>query len=182
MEMPSEVYATLSAVVAKFPHTGTDDERRAAMEKAVQTIRARHGLQWVWKTEHQSLIAPSKDGLGFVPNELPAHGRFTPMYIWDTISGSSRQPNPPPLVSEALRSAYVLAPEPKDWLEGTTKPTPPPATVDLGPVLEKLAALETQLAALKLAVEDVRARPFPAYVGPTVLGQTLLLRPEAPKK
>lgn len=179
MEMPSEVYATLSAVVTKFPHTGSDEERRAAMEKVVQTIRARHGLQYVWKTEHQTLIAPSKDGMGFVPNELPAHGRLTPMYIWDTISGTSRKPNAPPLISEELRSAYVLAPEPKDWLGGATPvPTPPPpATVDLSPVLEELTAIKARLAVLERKVEAVGARTFPEYTT-RFLGQTLTLTPK----
>lgn len=179
MELPPEVYATLTAVVAKFPHTGTDEDRRVAMEKVIQTLRARHGLQYVWKTEHQSLIAPSKDGMGFVPNELPVHGRLTPMYIWDTISGGTRQVNAPPLVSEALRSAYVLAPEPKDWLasDPPPPPPPPPAPADLSAVLEKLARLEAQIAAVKLLVDEVRARPFPDYTT-TLLGRTVTLSPK----
>lgn len=162
MQMPDEVYATLAACVEKFPHTGDDEGRREAMEKAVATIRARHGLRWCWKTEHASLIAPSKDGLGYVADGDVVHGRSTTMFIWDTINGGSRRLNAAPLLSEAARKAYVLAVAPKDWLAGdpTLPPVPPPdnTTSDLlqqiKEVLKKLEAIEkrTSDAALDAAV------------------------------
>lgn len=124
MEMPADVYATFVAVVEKFPHDGNDDQRRAAMEKAVATLRARHGDRWVWKTEHANLSSPSKDGLGYVPEGPIVHGQHTVMFIFDMINGTTRKPSPRGR-SEAARLAYVLAVPPKDWLTGTT---PPPQT------------------------------------------------------
>lgn len=126
MRMPDDVYATLAAVVQQFPHTGDDEARRAAMEKAVATIRSKHGLRWVWKTEHQNLMGPSKDGLGFVPDGVVMHGQQMIMFIWDTINGTTRQPHPPPLVSEEARKAFVLAVEPRDWLAADGAPSEPP--------------------------------------------------------
>jgi hypothetical protein len=180
MTMPADVYATAQAVVEKYPHTGTDEERRVAMEKVVATIRARHGLRWVWKTEHQSLIAPSKDGLGYVPEGEVVHGRLTKMFIWDTISGGTRKLNPAPMNSEAARPAYVLAVEPKDWLAGAV---PPPPTVEnlqaqVRELTEKVAAIPVlqgkvdeltsernellrALDAAKKELADLKAKPAP---------------------
>lgn len=196
MRMPDEVYRTLQAVVQKYPHTGTDDERRAAMEKVVQTIRARHGLRYVWKTEHASLIAPSKDGLGYVADGEVTHGKLTVMFIWDTISGTTREPYGPPLISEAARPAYVLAVEPKDWLAGTPAqppnplptppPPPPPANLAemLQRVLDQMAMLETRINALDSAnrviqadVLELKNRKAPDYTG-AVLGFGVTLRPK----
>jgi hypothetical protein len=146
--MPDDVYATFAAVVQRIPHDGDDDQRRAAMEKAVQTLRARHGLRWVWKTEHANLQAPSKDGLGYVPAGDIEQGRRTCMYIFDTIDGASRKANRAPLVSEAIREAYVLTPAPRDWLAGDTPPPPTPTPQpdsDLAARVAKLEAMVTDL-------------------------------------
>ena len=153
MEVPAHVYATMAAVVNRFPHDGDDDARRAAMEKMVATLRARHGLRWVWKTEHASLIAPSKDGLGYVPDGVVTHGQLMPMFIWDTINGSSRQLNAAPLVSEELRPAYVLVVEPKDWLAGAGEPSQPPATPPTQP-----PAFDTEARFLALEADVRKAR------------------------
>lgn len=177
MEIPANVYATLAACVDKFPHAGSDDDRRAAMEKAVATLRARHGLRWVWKTEHQSLIAPSKDGLGYVPEGEIEHGRLTTMFIWDTINGGSRKLNAAPLVSEEARPAYVLAVTPKDWLASepappvVTPPAQPPAEPGyLPPYIAALDALTAALGALVAKVDGLErtvaaleAKPAQAY-------------------
>jgi hypothetical protein len=157
MQIPDDVYATLAAVVEKFPHTGDDEARRAAMEKAVATLRARHGLRWVWKTEHASLIAPSKDGLGYVPDGEVVHGRLTTMLIWDTINGGTRRLNAAPLVSEAPRKAYVLAVPPKDWLAGdlpTPTPTPPAPPSGTAEILKRIGEVERDLKALQDKVSD----------------------------
>jgi len=156
MTMPADVYATAQAVVDKFPHTGTDDERREAMRKVVQTLRARHGLRWVWKTEHQSLIAPSKDGLGYVADGVIEHGKLTTMYIWDTINGGSRKLNAAPMVSEGARPAYVLAVEPKDWLADSV---PLPPTIEsLQARIRELELLITALPGLQSQVSDLTAQ------------------------
>lgn len=190
MEVPAHVYATMAAVVDMFPHTGTDDDRRAAMEKLVATLRAKHGMRWVWKTEHATLIAPSKDGLGYVPDDVVQHGHLTDMFIWDTINGGSRKLNPAPLVSEELRKAYVLAVEPKDWLAGgdpVPVPTPgtpaePPAQPPADSVVpeaiaEALKALASKVSALQETVHGLAARPFPEYEG-RILGFAATLTPK----
>lgn len=155
MTMPADVYATAQAVVERYPHTGTDDERREAMKKLVQTLRARHGLRWVWKTEHQSLIAPSKDGLGYIADGVIKHGELQTMYIWDTISGGTRKLNAAPLVSEGARPAYTLAVEPKDWLADSV---PPPPTVEsLQARIRELELLITALPGLQASVSNLTA-------------------------
>jgi hypothetical protein len=127
MEMPIEVYETYSACVDKFPHAGSDDDRRAAHRKAVETVKARHGSRWATKTEHNTgWVAASTDALVYIPNGPVVHGQKTQMFIWDMINGETRE-----VVgihtSEPLRSAYALVPEAKDWLaeEGQETPTPP---------------------------------------------------------
>ena len=149
MMLRAEVHATFVAVVQKFPHTGGDDDRRAAMEKAVATIRARHGLRYVWKTEHSNLSSPSKDGMGYVPDGsgVVKHGERMPMYIWDMINGSTREPQPAH-ESEELREAFVLAPEPKDWLATTPTPDVPVPPLDVEQMRAELRAVQTQIAAL----------------------------------
>ena len=155
--MPDDVYATLSAVVEKYPHTGTDDERREAMKKVVATIRARHGLAWTWKTEHQSLIAPSKDGLGYVADGSPAvHGQFTQMFIFDTINGGTRRPNAPPMMSEEPRPAHVVLVTPQDWL-ADAQPTPPP---------EPRTPWTWSTPAVRSRIDSVRTRPSRVWTAP----------------
>lgn len=189
MMLPANVYATLVAVVQQYPHTGDDDDRRAAMRKVVETLRARHGLKWVCKSEHPNgWESASKDALGYVPG-VPVHGARMAMYIWDTINGSSRQPNPAGL-SEELRPAYALAPDPIDWLQPLPRPVPvpPPSPVptptpqppaDLTPVLvaigqingrldgvdARLDRLESALLVLAAKVDAVAAEEPPRYEG-----------------
>lgn len=164
MEMPADVYTTYTAVVVKFPHTGDDEDRRAAQEKAVATIRARHGERWVWKTEHSNLSAPSKDGLGYVPEKsgTPVHGQKMSLYIFDMINGTTRQPNPRGK-SEPLRAAFVLLPAAKDWLAGTEPPPPEPPKPpsDLGArvaaIERRLEAVDAHLAAIQTVVTHADA-------------------------
>lgn len=128
MMMPQDVYDTYSACVAKFPHTGDDDARREANKKAVATVRARHGANWVCKSEHNlGWPSASKDAVGYVTVGTPTHGSKQTMYIWDMISGTTRQPNPR-AEADAPREAYVLVPDAFDWLEGTAPVDPPPPT------------------------------------------------------
>lgn len=129
MQMHADVYATYLAVAAKFPHTGTEDERREATKKAVQTLRARHGDRWVCKTEHPTgWAAASKDAVAYVPTDPVVHGAMVGMFIWDMVNGTTRQPNPRG-ESEPLRSAFALVPEAFDWL-ADSRPVPGP---DPGP-------------------------------------------------
>src|SRR5690606_2774880 len=95
MRMPDDVHATIVAVVKKFPHVGDDAARRIAMRKVVETVRARHGERWVWKSEHPTGYShASKDAIAYVPAGVIEHGQEMPMFIWDMINGTSLQPNP----------------------------------------------------------------------------------------
>lgn len=147
MKLPADVHSTFTACVQKFPHDGDDDQRREAMKKAVQTIRSRHGLRYVWKSEHSNLSSPSKDGMGFVPLEEGAihEGERRRMFIWDMINGTTRQPNEAG-ESEPIREAYVLTPEPKDWLAGTN---PPPDVPPQPPSPDVIASLRAEIAELR---------------------------------
>lgn len=169
MTMPADVYATLSAAVEKFPHTGDDEQRRVAMEKAVATVRAKHGPRWVWKTEHANLQAPSKDGLGYVLEGPIVHGQPAVMFIFDTINGVTRKVHAAPLISEPARAAYVLAVTPKDWLSPTPPaPTPPQSNLTealLRELIEGLALLEADLTAARAELAELKARPVPCLSG-----------------
>lgn len=126
MEMPADVYTTYTACVARFPHTGSDDDRRVAHRKAVATVRARHGGRWVCKSEHNlGWGSDSKDAVGRVADGVtPVHGQKCRMFIWDMIVGDTRQPKPRG-ESEEARDAYALIPEAFDWLTGATDPVDP---------------------------------------------------------
>jgi hypothetical protein len=98
------------------------------MERTIQTLRARHGARWVWKTEHSNLAAPSKDALGYVPESATPegereiqHGKRLKMFLWDTIAGGSRELNPRAAAHE-FREAYVLTPTAVDHIGGTLEP------------------------------------------------------------
>ena len=194
MDLPRPIYDTWKAVADKFKalHQGTDDERRLATRRGVQTIRARHrggagvldGSRYCAKTEHSNLEAQSKDALAFVPDGPVEHGRLATMFMFDMINGSSRETNPFPVgahnheESPPNPDAFILlGPWPEgdafDWLAGTpvrdtagdTRPPVTPA-VDLTPVLERLARLEAELASLKGKALDKTA--LDAALGPAI--------------
>jgi hypothetical protein len=113
------------------------------MKKAVQTVRARHGERYVWKTEHADLSSPSKDGMGYVPDGPIVNGQRTRMVIWDMIDGTTRKPRPAG-ESEPIREAYALTPDPKDWLAGDPPPPPPPPD-EIGKLRNELHAAVADL-------------------------------------
>lgn len=161
MKLPADVHATFTACVQKFPHDGDDDARREAMAKAVETIRARHGLRYVWKSEHSNLSSPSKDGMGFVPLEEGTiiEGQRKRMFIWDMINGTTRQPNDAG-ESEPIREAYVLTPEPKDWLAGSQPPPdnpPPPDADEIEKLWAEVGELRTLVRHIDQALVDTDA-------------------------
>lgn len=145
MMMPADVHATFSAVVEKFPHVGDDDARRAAMRKAVETIRARHGERWATKTEHATgWESAAKDAIVFVPEGPMVEGAKTKLFIWDMIDGATRKPKAAH-ESEALREAFLLVPEAHDWLAGEEPPPPPPPTDDSEALKQRITELELQI-------------------------------------
>jgi hypothetical protein len=132
MTLPDQVHQIVAAVARKFIdlHRGTDDDRREATKRAVQTIRARlvgqgvlDGARWVHKTQHSNLAAPSKDAIAFVPDGPVEHGRKAGMFMFDTINGTTREANPPG--PGEFGEQFILVVEAKDWLaDGTTPATP----------------------------------------------------------
>lgn len=142
MEIPREIYDTWKAVADKFKflHQGTDDERREATKRGVQTIRARfrgrggvlEGTKWVAKSEHNTgWSAQSKDALAYVEEGPSITGRLARMEMFDMINGSSRETNPFPVHSHNHTEtppnddAFILVPDDFDWIEAGG-PTPPP--------------------------------------------------------
>lgn len=145
MQTPREIYDCWKAVADKFKflHQGTDDERREATKRGVQTIRARfrgaggqlEGTLWVCKSQHNTgWSAQSKDALAFVEDGGPViTGRNARMSMFDMINGSSRETNPYPVTAhnheEGNSTAYCLVPNDYDWLaDGGTTPQPPDST------------------------------------------------------
>ena len=125
MTLPDQVHQIVAAVARKFIdlHRGTDDDRREATKRGVQTIRAKlvgqgvlDGARWVHKTQHSNLAAPSKDAIAFVPEGPIEHGRKAGMFMFDTINGTTREANPPG--PGEFGEQFILVVEPKDWLEG----------------------------------------------------------------
>jgi hypothetical protein len=142
MQIPREIYDCWKAVADKFKflHQGTDDERREATKRGVQTIRARFrgqsgvldGTKWIAKSQHNTgWSAQSKDALAFVEDGPAVTGRYARMSMFDMINGSSRETNPYPVTAHNHEetppndSAYCLVPEDYDWLEDGTVPQPP---------------------------------------------------------
>jgi len=179
MEMPREIYETWKAVADRFRtlHDGSDDDRREATARGVATIRARHrgtgpldGRRWVWKTEHSNLSSPSKDTIAFVPDGPITEGRLAPMFMFDMISGSTRETNPHPIVAhnqeDGNEEAYILVVEPHDWLADTDMPdepdtpdepeTPSPTPApDVAALKRDIAELRGRFDALAQVVSDV---------------------------
>jgi hypothetical protein len=158
MMLPADVHATYAAVVAKFPHTGDDDRRREMHRRAVATVRARHGVRWMTKSEHNTgWDAQSTDALAYVPGPVPmTDGTRVPMYVWDMINGDTRAVTVRPGdESEPLKERYALLPVTHDWLQGEGDPTdpqnPPPdgedptETENLLVLLERLSDMEQAL-------------------------------------
>lgn len=140
MQLPKPVWDVYAQVANKFAdmhRSQNDDDRREAHKRGVQTIRARveGGDRFVCKTEHNTgWAAASKDALAYVsPDFGPVeHMRMSKMHMFDMINGGSRTVNGYPLSSHNFEEtppneeAYILIPEPFDWLADTNpQPTEP---------------------------------------------------------
>jgi hypothetical protein len=130
MILPNEVHQIVAAVARKFIdlHRGTDDDRREGTKRAVQTIRAKlagqgvlDGTRWVHKTQHSNLAAPSKDAIAFVPEGPITHGGKAGMFMFDTINGATREPNPPG--PGEFGEQFILIVDPHNWLSDTDTDT-----------------------------------------------------------
>lgn len=164
MQTPQAIWDCWKAVADKFKslHQGTDDDRREATKRGVQTIRARFigqsgdldGHRWTCKSEHNTgWSAQSKDALAFVEDEPVETGRLARMYMFDMINGSTRDTNPYPVTAHNHEEtppnddAYILVPDSYDWLAEEASPSPsPPSNVTLDDVMATLHQMQQQQA------------------------------------
>lgn len=173
MQIPKPIYDTWKAVADKFKvlHQGTDDQRREATKRGVQTIRARfagkpgelNGERWAAKTQHSNgWAAQSKDTIAYVPSGPVTTGRLATMDMFDMINGGTRETNPYPLSSGNHEetppndAAYILVPEPYDWLADEQ-----PGNGDGGgdtPTDSDLQEMQRQIAAMQAEIRDMRRR------------------------
>lgn len=128
--LPNDVHAIVVALHAanlRLANSSNDDDRRALQRKICETVRARKGPRWGWKSNHgigqsnaKDAIAQIPDGDTFTPNQRQ------PLYIWDLFNGGNRQPNAQPVMSETEHVEQFFVPvEPVDHL-GTPVPQPEP--------------------------------------------------------
>jgi hypothetical protein len=193
--LPDDVHAIVVALhAANLPLAlGSDDDRRALQKKICETVRARKGPRWVWKSNHGIGIANAKDAIA----EIPEGDVFTPnqrqrLYIWDLFNGGTREPNRQPVMSEAHDYEQFAVPvQPIDHLAAAPNPgtpapnpgTPPaqpaPVPVDLAPILARIDAqaaviADTNAALLRLA-EVIEKLRIPAASSLTDLHGTVTI-------
>lgn len=197
-KLEDEELATYKEVLAglgeKFPEWRTspdDDERRKLAEAICQTLRARLGPSWGWKSAHSNFASPSKDASAKVLEGTPAKAKRK-MAIFDMVNGTTREMN---LGGNGeVSEQYFIPVEPKDWLkeEGEEEdnpptpptkpeepPTKPPVVVECKATECKFAPCDCkeEVAALRQLIEEFITRPAPKYVG-KLLGYTIRLNPE----
>ena len=156
--LPDDVYAIVVALHARnlALANGSDDDRRAMQRKICETVRARKGVRWGWKSNHGIGIANAKDAIALLPNFDPfTPNQRQPLYIWDLFNGGTRQPHAQPIMSEIAEQFFVPV-EPVDHLADVPAPAPDPAPVPV-PVPPPAGDLEARVAALELFVAKVRA-------------------------
>jgi hypothetical protein len=100
---------------------------------------------------------------------------------WDVLVDAGGQSLPvwQSLSQIAVRPCEIVASAPP-----SPAPVPQPPTVDLGPVLSRLSALENEIVVLKADARDIRAiiaalpppQPFPVYKG-SLFGIAVISRP-----
>lgn len=156
--LPDDVYQILVALWERNKPlaNGSDDDRRVLQKKIAETVCARKGDRWGWKSNHSDWSSPSKDGLAM----LPPGATFTPhdrqsLYIWDCFNGSSRIPNPQPImnISDGTENQYFIPVEPVDHLSDVPPPPPPPPPADTE-LTARVAAMEVALRALTTKTEE----------------------------
>lgn len=158
IRLPDDVHAIVVALHAQHPDLahGSDDDRRTLQRRVCETVRARKGERWGWKSNHPNGAAPAKDAIA----QLPDGERYTPnvrqrLHIWDLVNGGTRQPFAQPVMSIADGSEvqYFIPVAPIDHLAGAApspSPEPPPAPpVDLSPLLAYIQELEERIERLE---------------------------------
>lgn len=151
--LPGDVYAIVVELHARnleLANSSNDDDRRALAKKIAETVRARKGERWGWKSNHGIGNANAKDAIA----QLPEGAVFTPnqrqdLYIWDFFDGTTRKPKRSPILSETEHTDQYFVPvAPIDHLGDVSQPEPepqePPSQPDV-PSGDVLARIESKL-------------------------------------
>lgn len=167
--LPADVHAIAVALHARhLPLAqGSDDDRRALQKKICETVCARKGPAWGWKSNHGVGVANAKDAIAQLPDGAAMTlGLRQPLYMWDLFNGGTRAPNPLPVMSETEHVDQFFVPvEPIDHLAGVVvqpdpvKPPPGDKPVDLSPVMAQLKALTEALGHLSGEIDALKVRP-----------------------
>lgn len=167
--LPADVHAIAVALYERntdLAH-GSDDQRRVLQQKVCETVRARKGPSWGWKSNHGIGIANSTDAIA----ELPEGAEFRknerqPLYMWDLFNGSTRKPNPLPVMSEGEHVEQFFVPvEPIDHLDDDVdgdpeeKPKDPEKPFDPVPLLSAIANLTAQIEGLRIRIKHLEEKP-----------------------
>jgi len=166
--LPDDVHAIVVALHAAnlTLAKGSDDDRRALQQKICETVRARKGPTWGWKSNHGVNVANAKDAIAELPLGALLLGQRQPLYIWDLFNGGTREPNRQPVMSEAHDVEQFFVPvQPIDHLAAATIPLPPPQRDPDAPPLPpvppvdysaRLEAIEWSILRLAESVEKLR--------------------------
>ncbi len=129
MEMPANIYAVLRDVATKFKsmHQGSDDDRREATKRGIETVHAKIPGSERW--QHKAAgpgNPPSKDAAAYIPDGPIEDRKQVRMFMFDLINGATREMNGAPLNGEE-GTQWIVKVGAQDWLGGTGPVDPPPA-------------------------------------------------------
>lgn len=159
--LPSDVHAIVVALHARNLKlaNGSDDDRRALQKMICETVRARKGRRWGWKSNQGVNVANAKDAIAELPDGMLVLGERQPLYMWDLFNGTTREPNPLPVMSETehVEQFFVIV-EPIDHLAGVvTPPVQPPSQPPTPPPAPPVSGLDE--AAIRRIVQDELSKP-----------------------
>lgn len=156
--LPPRAVAIVRLLYDRHPalSTGTEDQRRALAKLIAEQVRFEFGSAWGWKRADPGR-PPSKDAIA----QQQPDGR---LWAWDLFLGTTGAPHPTPIWIDITGQVFIPV-DPVDHLATgggsgggapPVPPTPPPSSVDLGPILQRLAELEVRLAEAEGTVRTVR--------------------------
>lgn len=182
--LPADVHAIAVALYERNKDlaNGSDDQRRVLQQKVCETVRARKGPSWGWKSNHGIGIANSTDAIAELPDGVFRKNERQPLYMWDLFNGTTRKPNQLPLMSDADHVEQFFVPVlPIDHLEDVVdghpeekpKDTPIPPPFDPVPLLSAIANLTAQIDGLRIKVRELAERPSIASGHPVEVSGSL---------
>jgi hypothetical protein len=128
--LPQDAYDVVVALYERhtdLANSSNDDDRRTLQKMICETVFARKGDGWGWKSNHGIGISPAKDAIAQLPNgAVFTPNQRQPLYIWDCFNGTTRRPNAAPIMSgpESENRQFFMPVDPIDHLGGTEPPTP----------------------------------------------------------